>query len=89
MDPGRWHAALEESGGSCEDLAVDLAFVLEAAKVAGALPAWAVATHLSKAYDRIPLDVLRRHCGSRVCQHVSGDRLWIWHGHPGASRWGR
>ena len=49
---------LEESGASCEDLAVDLAFVLEAAKVAGALPAWAVATDLSKAYDRIPLDVL-------------------------------
>ena len=49
---------LEESGAACEDLAVDLAFVLEAAKVAGALPAWAVATDLSKAYDRIPLDVL-------------------------------
>ena len=49
---------LEESGAACEDLAVDLAFVLEAARVAGALPAWAVATDLSKAYDRIPLDVL-------------------------------
>jgi hypothetical protein len=49
---------LEESAASCEDLAVDLAFVLEAAKVGGALPAWAVATDLSKAYDRIPLDVL-------------------------------
>ena len=49
---------LEESGAACEDLAVDLAFVLEAARVAGALPAWAVATDLSKAYDRIPFDVL-------------------------------
>ena len=80
---------LEESGASCEDLAVDLAFVLDAAKVAGALPAWAVATDLSKAYDRIPLDVLERHCGSRVCQQVSGARFWPWRGHPGASRWGR
>ncbi len=44
---------LEESGAACEDLAIDLAFVLEAAKATDK-EAWAVATDLSKAYDRIP-----------------------------------
>jgi hypothetical protein len=42
---------------SCVDLAIDLAFVLEAAKAADK-EAWAVATDLTKAYDRIPLCVL-------------------------------
>ena len=48
---------LEESGAACEDLAIDLAFVLEAARITDQ-EAWAVATDLSKAYDRIPLCVL-------------------------------
>ena len=73
---------LEESGASCEDLAVDLAFVLEAAKVAGALPAWAVATDLSKAYDRIPLDVLEEAL-REGCRLVCGARSWPWLGQLG------
>ena len=48
---------VEEAKAACEDLAVDLAFDLEAASSGG--PAlYAVATDLSKAYDRIPLEVL-------------------------------
>lgn len=48
---------VEEAGGACEDLAVDLAFAFEEARAVGGT-AWAVATDLSKAYDRIPLEVL-------------------------------
>ena len=49
---------VEENGAACEDLAIDLAFAFEEAKALGQT-AWAVATDLSKAYDRIPLQVLK------------------------------
>ncbi len=48
---------MEEDGAACEDLAVDLAYTFEEAK-ARRKEAWAVAADLSKAYDRVPLEVL-------------------------------
>ena len=48
---------VEEDHAACEDLALDLAFTMEAAQATGR-EAWAVATDLSKAYDRMPLEVL-------------------------------